>query len=122
MNRRGFLTILNDALLGTAAAMTLDPELGLWRPGAKMISIPKASSPATLITTGWSGVTLKRGDIIEIEGIYGINPHRYIVTEALAFHPVEFALVWPPPGSPWDPNPADVAAHRSPLRAPVASV
>ena len=36
MNRRGFLS----ALLGTGAAMTLDPERLLWRPGAKLISIP----------------------------------------------------------------------------------
>jgi hypothetical protein len=39
MNRRGFL----GALLGGAAALALDPEKLLWRPGAKLISIP--SSP-----------------------------------------------------------------------------
>ena len=37
MNRRGFLS----ALLGTGAALTIDPERLLWRPGAKLISIPK---------------------------------------------------------------------------------
>ncbi len=37
MNRRGFLSMLG----GTAAAMTLDPEKLHWRPGAKLISIPK---------------------------------------------------------------------------------
>ena len=39
VNRRGFLA----ALLGTGAAMTLDPERLLWRPGAKLISIPVKS-------------------------------------------------------------------------------
>lgn len=34
MNRRSFLATL-------AAGLTLDPERLLWRPGAKMISIPK---------------------------------------------------------------------------------
>lgn len=36
MNRRGFL----GALLGGTAALALDPEKLLWRPGAKLISIP----------------------------------------------------------------------------------
>ena len=34
MNRRGFLGLLS-------AALTLDPERLLWRPGAKLISIPQ---------------------------------------------------------------------------------
>lgn len=34
MNRRNFLSLL-------AASLTLDPERLLWRPGAKLISIPK---------------------------------------------------------------------------------
>jgi len=38
MDRRSFIT----ALLGTAAAMTLDPERILWRPNTKLISIPAA--------------------------------------------------------------------------------
>lgn len=36
VNRRGFL----QALIGSAAALTLDPERLLWVPGAKTISIP----------------------------------------------------------------------------------
>ena len=34
MNRRSFLSAL-------AGAMVLDPERAIWRPGAKLISIPK---------------------------------------------------------------------------------
>lgn len=41
MNRRGFF----GALFGGAAAFALDPEKLLWRPGAKLISIPAASFP-----------------------------------------------------------------------------
>ena len=37
MNRRGFLSFLSAAVAGA----TLDPELALWKPGAKLISIPK---------------------------------------------------------------------------------
>jgi hypothetical protein len=36
MNRRGFFGFL----LGGGAAMALDPERALWKPGAKLISIP----------------------------------------------------------------------------------
>ncbi len=46
MNRRGFLT----ALAGAVGAMTLDPERLLWRPGAKLISIP-AQRRCGLLTT-----------------------------------------------------------------------
>lgn len=45
MNRRGFLA----ALLGGAV---LDPERLLWRPGAKLISIPKVSA-YDLYDGGW---------------------------------------------------------------------
>jgi hypothetical protein len=38
MNRRGFLSML--------AGATLDPERLLWRPGAKLISIPEPTSAA----------------------------------------------------------------------------
>lgn len=36
MNRRGFFGVL----LGGAAVMALDPERALWKPGAKLISVP----------------------------------------------------------------------------------
>lgn len=39
MNRRNFLGMLAASVGG----MTLDPERLLWRPGAKLISIPKPS-------------------------------------------------------------------------------
>ncbi len=39
VNRRGFLGMLGAAIAGA----TLDPEFAVWRPGAKLISIPKPS-------------------------------------------------------------------------------
>ena len=39
MDRRGFLSFLGAAVAGA----TLDPERLLWKPGAKLISIPAAS-------------------------------------------------------------------------------
>ena len=45
MNRRGFLGLL----AGVAAGATLDPERLLWRPGAKLISVPKAQ----VVVTQW---------------------------------------------------------------------
>lgn len=41
MNRRSFLAAL-------AAGLALDPERALWRPGAKLISVPKP--PSVLIS------------------------------------------------------------------------
>jgi len=43
MNRRGFLGALFG---GGAAALALDPEKLLWRPGAKLISIPAIRPPS----------------------------------------------------------------------------
>lgn len=64
MNRRGFL-----GLLGTAAAgLMLDPERLLWVPGAKTIFLP------TKRPSIWSPVSLTRGDIFTVDGIYSINP------------------------------------------------
>lgn len=41
MNRRRFLSLFGV----TAAAIAADPELALWTPGAKLISIPSVVSP-----------------------------------------------------------------------------
>jgi hypothetical protein len=41
MNRRSFLSLFGV----TAAAIAADPELALWRPGAKLISIPSVVAP-----------------------------------------------------------------------------
>ena len=49
MNRRNFLS----TLFGGAAAMQLDPERLLWRPGAKLISIPKPAIIATSLDEWW---------------------------------------------------------------------
>jgi hypothetical protein len=60
MNRRSFL----GAILASAV---LDPERLLWRPGAKLISIPKPQAP---VTSGWSAspVLIRKGDVIMIGG------------------------------------------------------
>jgi len=59
MNRRGFLS----GLAAIAAGATLDPERLLWRPGAKLISIP--APPRVLLNVG---------DVFTIEGRYMVNP------------------------------------------------
>ena len=59
-SRRGFL----GALAGLVSGVVLDPELLLWKPGAKTISIP---APKRLL-----GLT--HGDIITIAGVYEVNP------------------------------------------------
>lgn len=46
MNRRGFL----GALAGAIAGATLDPERALWRPGAKLISIPPVAPVSRVVT------------------------------------------------------------------------
>jgi hypothetical protein len=45
VNRRGFL----GALAGLVGAAALDPERALWVPGAKVISIPPAVEPWTVV-------------------------------------------------------------------------
>ncbi len=65
MNRRGFL----GSLAAFAAACTVDPELGLWKPGAKLISIPKPRR-------------LKIGDTIQVR-----RPQRFIARQGQAFQP-----------------------------------
>jgi hypothetical protein len=76
MTRRGFLGAIAAALVAP------DPEQLLWRPGAKLISIPR---PAPI---GWlgGGATLRVGDIITI-------PARDV---KLAFHKNAFAMIYEP--------------------------
>lgn len=69
MNRRNFLATL-------AGTLTLDPERLLWRPGVKLISIPKAAIPIERDLVGFSELYIKR-------------------IEPLRFHPQAFALIWP---------------------------
>lgn len=69
MNRRLFLGSL-------LAAFALDPEKLLWRPGAKLISIPKPPIVACVLNVG---------DVFTIAGRNVVNPRfpileRYIVT------------------------------------------
>lgn len=81
MNRRGFLGVFVAAVAGA----TLDPEKLLWRPGAKLISIPK---PAFLAV----------GDILT----FGPYTERYIVTsEARSIDRIQdarFRIDSPPSG------------------------
>lgn len=66
MNRRGFLS----ALLGTGAAMMLDPERLLWVPGAKTISIP---APSCSFPENFNEVLRFQAQIISdlIDQVYG---------------------------------------------------
>jgi hypothetical protein len=56
---------------GAAAGMALDPEQLLWVPGAKTIFLP---TPKQEIR---SAVSLQRGDIFTIEGVFSVNPATY---------------------------------------------
>lgn len=62
-SRRGFLGVL-------AAAMAADPEQLLWRPGAKLISIPK---PRRLRIRD-----LQAGDVVT----FGSIPQRFVIASA----------------------------------------
>ena len=76
MNRRGFL----GALLGGAAALALDPEKLLWRPGAKLISIP--SSPFDDEHLGKIGM----GDYV---------PTSFVVPQGLRTANEHLTALWP---------------------------
>ena len=71
MNRRGFL-------FGLAAGfgLALDPERLLWRPGAKLISIPPCSHKISDTLALFTPNALKPGDIITLQGVYANYP-RY---------------------------------------------
>lgn len=55
MNRRGFL----GSLAAAAAALTLDPEMLLWKPGAKTIFIPSPSLDMALTLEEINRITMK---------------------------------------------------------------
>ncbi len=63
LSRRSFLGLLGA---GTAA-MVLDPEALLWRPGQRTIFIPK---PARVIASA----ALRPGDVFTVAGRFAINP------------------------------------------------
>lgn len=62
MDRRFFLAMLS--------ASTLDPERSLWRPGAKLISIPKPAPPsaAEVISFMLETIRPKLRDLLVLEG------------------------------------------------------
>ncbi len=64
MNRRSFFS----ALAAIAATAALDPERLLWRPGAKLISIPQG--PRLIDPHEF----LHLHDMITIAGYYAVNP------------------------------------------------
>jgi hypothetical protein len=67
-SRRGFLRLFGVASVATVAGVAvLDPDALLWRPGARLISIP---APRVL-------PFLAIGDIVT----FGVWPERYVVTE-----------------------------------------
>lgn len=67
ISRRSFLKLSTAAL---AAAAVLDPELLLWRPGARTIFVP---APARVL----AAESFSRGDVVEVAGRYMINPHTW---------------------------------------------
>ncbi|MCR4375868.1 MAG: twin-arginine translocation signal domain-containing protein [Acidobacteria bacterium] len=73
MNRRHFLGMLAAG----AAGMVLDPEMLLWRPGAKTIFLPPAKpilTRAGAVQYSWNQGLLKAGDIVTINGCLEFNP------------------------------------------------
>lgn len=66
MNRRGFLGLIGAAVAGSV----LDPEKLLWKPGAKVISIPTLVVPEIEVPREFLTV----GDIFTMEGFYRHNP------------------------------------------------
>lgn len=56
MERRGFLKLFGATVATAAGVMVLDPEAALWRPGAKLISIPPA--PRTTLGCAPYGQTI----------------------------------------------------------------
>lgn len=85
MNRRGFLGLLGAAVTGAV----LDPEKLLWRPGAKVISIPKVEIPEIAL----SPISFDVGDVITIEGWYKLNPLTRATTSELQ----QFVVTRPSP-------------------------
>jgi len=97
MNRRAFLGWLAGTAAGVAAAPYLDVEKLLWVAGEKKIFIP---APKTL----WTPVSLQRGDIFTIEGIYVVNPttgmrlkypQHFIITADVSAGDVPFGKIHP---------------------------
>lgn len=83
MNRRSFLS----GLFGVAAtavvapAIIFDPELLLWKPGAKTIFIPSAAIPPEFSSTFATGsATFVAGDVITINGRYARHPRTRKLT------------------------------------------
>lgn len=64
MDRRGFLSLLTAG----AAGLVIDPDLLLWRKGAKLISLPP-TAPSV-----WAPRAMTVGDIFSIQGIFAVNP------------------------------------------------
>lgn len=73
IDRRAFLRRLGVGTVAAAAAAigVLDVEKLLWVPGEKTIFIPPPPTIAPL------GISLIRGDVFTIEGVYAVNPLTY---------------------------------------------
>lgn len=102
MTRRGFIAAF-------AAAVALDPEKLLWRPGEKLISIP--APPKLSVLT--ARPLLEVGDIVT----FGLRPERYMVTAAVrSMNEIDLArfqllpFIGPSESGPW--------AHYIPSRWP----
>lgn len=93
MNRRGFLGSLGGLLAG-ATAMSLDPDFQIWKPGAKLISIPKPTVrqpvPGGVSLRIMRNVDIRTGQIISrMDVLYGAvlqGPHKDYGFESFTTH------------------------------------
>lgn len=93
MNRRGFLGSLGGLLAG-ATAMSLDPDFQIWKPGAKLISIPKPTVrqpvPGGVSLRIMRNCDIRTGQIISrMDVLYGAvlqGPHRHYGLESFTTH------------------------------------
>jgi hypothetical protein len=73
MERRAFLKAFGLTAGAFAAACVLDPEMALWKPGAKTIVIPRAKT-LSVAAESWDGSWFQVGDVFTIGGCAPINP------------------------------------------------
>lgn len=96
MNRRGFLGLIGAAI----STAVLDQDKLLWRPGVRLISIPKVIPEIAEPTASYA-----LGDIFTIEGFHQINPmtgrsldtlQKFVVTKSCSSGLIEFKRFFPP--------------------------
>jgi len=74
MNRRGFLR----GLLGTGAALALDPEKMLWVPGKRLISIPAGPRLLTIDMITYETLAFLQRNTIAMHRVRDYYDHKFI--------------------------------------------